>query len=181
MKITRAQLEAQIDRIPKAVMTKLTALAYNDPVWTLPELLAVSSRETNALNIEGDGGHGKGAYQIDNRSHARWLSERVGCKSGTNQPIKGHYAIERGYVPTWGAGAAKALTILNSNLTYARSRVPEGHRKATALAAYNCGAGAAVASFRRYGQPDAYTTGDDYSRDVLLRAKVIAEILAERD
>lgn len=37
-------------------------------------LFGILSRETNGQLINGDGGHGRGPWQIDDRSHARWLS-----------------------------------------------------------------------------------------------------------
>src|SRR5438309_11296947 len=40
-------------------------------VWGLPPgmLYAVGSRETNLRNVVGDGGHGHGVFQLDDRSH----------------------------------------------------------------------------------------------------------------
>lgn len=40
-------------------------------VWGLPPgmLWAVGSRETNLRNVVGDGGHGHGVFQLDDRSH----------------------------------------------------------------------------------------------------------------
>lgn len=37
-------------------------------------LFGILSRETNGQLINGDGGHGRGPWQIDDRSHASWLS-----------------------------------------------------------------------------------------------------------
>jgi hypothetical protein len=43
----------------------------------IPEILmAIASRETNMRNIIGDGGHGYGIMQIDDRSFPEW------CNSG---------------------------------------------------------------------------------------------------
>jgi soluble lytic murein transglycosylase-like protein len=52
---------------------KKAAEKYDFP----PEvLLAIASRETNMRNIIGDGGHGYGIMQIDDRSFPEW------CHSG---------------------------------------------------------------------------------------------------
>lgn len=68
MRITRDDLLAQYQRASKA-WPFITAI--NDSRKLLPCLLyAVGSRETNLRNIVGDGGHGHGMFQLDDRWHA---------------------------------------------------------------------------------------------------------------
>src|SRR3954462_7514492 len=44
-----------------------------------PEVLfGVMMRETGGRNIVGDGGHGRGLMQIDDRSHGAWLASHNG-------------------------------------------------------------------------------------------------------
>src|SRR5436189_930759 len=50
--------------------------AATDYGFPMEVLLGVASRETNMNNIVGDGGHGYGIMQIDDRSFADW------CHSG---------------------------------------------------------------------------------------------------
>lgn len=67
MRITRDDLLAQYQRASKA-WPFITAI--NDSRKLLPCLLyAVGSRETNLRNIVGDGGHGHGMFQLDDRWH----------------------------------------------------------------------------------------------------------------
>ena len=42
-------------------------------------MLAVASRETHMKNIRGDGGHGRGVFQIDDRWHPAWLARHAGA------------------------------------------------------------------------------------------------------
>jgi hypothetical protein len=51
-------------------------------------LLAIASRETNMRNIIGDGGHGYGIMQIDDRSFPEW------CNSGLWKDVNA--AIQKG-------------------------------------------------------------------------------------
>ena len=131
----------------------------------LPEgtLLAVASRETHMKNITGDGGHGRGVFQIDDRYHADWLRK--------------HGAGGSGQVPPVRDAAFYAASILAANLRSAKSHgVPENDRMRFALAAYNAGPTGALAGYRA-GAVDSRTTGDDYSADVFARRKTIATFL----
>ena len=73
---TERDLTKQFERAKKNGWIKFfksTAARYQFP----PEiLLAIASRETNMRNIIGDGGHGYGIMQIDDRSFPEW------CNSG---------------------------------------------------------------------------------------------------
>jgi hypothetical protein len=137
-------------------------------------IVAIGMRESWCKNIAGDGGHGRGWLQIDDRSHAAWLRAHAGCKSGSWDFAHGHHAIDHGYVPGCSAGASLAIDLLHGNYQYLRSH---GHAsKAGAIAAYNCGAGNALAGARR-GNVDLYTTGRDYSHWVLQVQPVVVDEL----
>ena len=73
---TERGLTKQFERVKKngcIRFFKSAAERYQFP----PEiLLAIASRETNMRNIIGDGGHGYGIMQIDDRSFPEW------CNSG---------------------------------------------------------------------------------------------------
>src|SRR5262249_36675913 len=71
--------------ITKDQLTKEVGVARNNgwlPVFTKAEkrhnlppglLLAIASRETDMQDIVGDAGHGRGLFQIDDRSHGDFL------------------------------------------------------------------------------------------------------------
>lgn len=108
-------------------------------------LLAVGSRETNLTNEVGDGGHGHGVWQLDNRSHV----------------------IPAGFDADVHQQCTTAAAMLAALIAQA------GPNLALAVAAYNTGWNNATAGLRDQGSPDAYTAGADYSRDVLDRRAAI--------
>ncbi len=112
---------------------------------------AVISRESNGRNIIGDGGHGRGLMQIDDRWHGEFLeANSEGLDPATN--------IDYG-------------TKLLRNLT----REFEGNLSA-AIAAYNQGSGNVWRRLRAGEDVDRGTTGGDYSADVLRRMELFQQI-----
>lgn len=129
-------------------------------------LLAIASRETHFRNIAGDGGHGRGVFQIDDRSHGAWLRR--------------HGAGAAGAVPSVEDAAAYAAEILAGNLAYGRSKGLSGDRLLHfAVSAYNAGAGGAWRGLTERGDPDARTAHGNYGKDVLERMALIRGILGE--
>lgn len=128
-----------------------------------PALLAgIASRETNVQNIIGDGGHGHGLMQIDDRSHGLFTSSPLALNEAAN--------ID------YGAG------VLHSYYRQALSRGLSGAAALrAAVAGYNAGAGRCIAAVLAGHDPDVYTTGHDYSRDVLDRAAAIRAALGGGD
>lgn len=122
-------------------------------------LLALGSRETGCRNIAGDGGHGRGVFQIDDRFHAAWLAA--------------HGAGDPGAVPPVADAARYAATLLAANLEYGRGHgVPAAQLLKFALSAYNAGAGGALAGLEQ-GDSDRRTAHGDYGRDVLARLEAV--------
>jgi soluble lytic murein transglycosylase-like protein len=128
-----------------------------------PEVLAaIMSRESGGgLYLKpkgpsgtGDSGHGRGLMQIDDRSHSfargsQWKDPQANINYGAK--LLADYktaAIQKGVF------AGDALKV--------------------ALAGYNCGIGRAVSSYKSTKNPDKYTTGHDYSADVLARSRLFA-------
>lgn len=97
-------------------------------------LFAVGFRETGLWNVVGDGGHGHGMFQLDDRSHT----------------------IPPGFDADVPAQAALAGEMLGGLLAWS------GNRIAWALAAYNAGRGAVVGAVQRGQSPDSVTTGGNY-------------------
>lgn len=120
---------------------------YALPRWLL---LAVGSRETNlseryTKGATGDGGHGHGVMQYDDRSHK--------IPAGFDLDARLQFTV-----------AAEMLRSLGQHF--------KGNWSA-ALAAYNAGVGA-VQRRLDHGEPvDWATTGKDYSVDVLARRDVL--------
>lgn len=128
-------------------------------------------------NIVGDGGHGRGMMQIDDRSHGGWLASVRGCRSGSSLP-RYSSALPAGRVPTISAGLGYAVALLESNVAECMRRgVHEGHRTAVAVSGYNAGITGAINSYMAHGSTpsaaDRATTGGDYAADVLERARVL--------
>ena len=118
-------------------------------------LLAVASRETNCKDVVGDFGHGRGAFQIDDRFHHDWLAQ--------------HGAAAPGRTPPVGAAAELAASMLVESLAVARTHELHGDAAAKfAASAYNAGLGGALTGLRR-GNSDLETTGHDYGADVVAR------------
>lgn len=103
-------------------------------------LFAVGSRETNLRNVIGDGGHGFGVFQRDNRS----------------------WHVGPSYLNDVRKQAEDAATLLKAN--YAALKDWKA-----ACSAYNCGLGGTRKSLAAGHDSDYRTTGKDYGRDVMAR------------
>lgn len=173
MRITSAELARQDGRLSTLARAAIARAARPHPHVDVALLKAVMSRETDMRNIVGDGGHGRGGWQIDDRWHGAWLEQVRGCRSGSSIPVY-RSARPAGRVPTISVGARKAAAILEANVEAAiRAGIPDGHRMDVAVAAYNAGMGGALRGWKTDRNPDRFTTGADYSRDVLARARIL--------
>src|SRR4051794_10071220 len=118
-------------------------------------LLAVGSRETN-LNVgftqgkTGDGGHGHGVWQYDDRFHK--------IPPGFDTDARQQADIAAGML-------AELIKHFGNNLK-------------AAMAAYNAGVGGVEKQLKNGKGPDAATTGKDYGSDVLARLDVLKNNLA---
>jgi len=127
--------------------------------WDIPVeiLLAVASRETEigtndyylANRFTGSDGHGKGIMQIDDRYHTF-----------------AHITAPNDHKAMINYGA-RFLSDLKKQF---------GNIK-DALSAYNAGPSAVQQAYLQGVDPDVYTTGGDYAKDVLRRSKIIAKQL----
>jgi soluble lytic murein transglycosylase-like protein len=115
-------------------------------------LLAVASRESNMglgldANWLGDGGAGMGLMQVDRNAHPGFAA-RHNPRNNRENVLKGAQILKA------------EINRYGGNLNYA-------------LPAYNAGSGNVNKALGRGLSPDAYTTGDDYGRDVLDRYSII--------
>jgi len=105
----------------------------------------------------GDGGHGRGLMQIDDRWHADFLE--IGD-----------------FWRNPAANIAYGCWLLKKNLLAVDAKMPgmsEKDRLRIALAGYNCGLSRAMSAAKKGNDIDAFTTGLNYSSDVLKRAEFI--------
>jgi hypothetical protein len=154
-------------------------------------LMAIASRESNMGGAEiapgvyewltrpGDNGHGFGLMQIDGRSFPSWVE--TGAWRGARAGIFQGAAVLHGKRESIVLRKGKKVTITDSRNNRQTFVMPQFHEEALeriAIAAYNCGLWAAYhASLGR--SPDRGTTGRNYSTDVLARASVFKQLLAE--
>jgi hypothetical protein len=114
-------------------------------------------------DVVGDGGHGRGLFQIDDRSHTTFLRQQ-----GANTP---------GGKPAVPAAAKYAAGLVRFNFDFGvKNGVPERDRLKFALSAYNAGAGGALEGFK-VGDSDRRTTGGDYGKAVLGRFAIYQSLL----
>jgi len=132
--------------------------ASNQFSFPVALLLAIASRESNIQNILGDGGHGRGIMQIDDRSFpdfansGRWKDPRLNILMGAR--------------------------VLSGKQRFLSQRGVDGDLlRRGSVAAYNSGEGNVLRAIRRGLSVDTFTAHRNYSADVLARAAVFAELL----
>lgn len=174
---TSGSLRAERHRLGRSGQAMIrAAIAYTrTPHMTLVLAEAIASRETGMQNIVGDGGHGRGMFQDDDRYLDAFLRSHVGCKSGSTIPIYAS-ALPKGRVPTIFAGAVQLCRTIDANIAHAkRIGVPSGRRTKFALAAYNAGLGGAERGWAM-GDADKFTAGRDYGSDTLAREHALKHL-----
>jgi len=168
--ITTAQINEQFARMkPYRVAFAHAAKVYDIPV----ELLyAIASRETNCQNIIGDGGHGHGIMQIDDRSYPDF------CHSGAWHDIDA--AIMKG-AEVFDSKRKQVTALVGhasrvSGVSFVGASLSSADLLRVATAAYNCGLWAYY-NFSHGQDVDRNSTGKDYSKDVWQRKAVFAALL----
>jgi len=155
---TAAQLTASLDRARGEGFDRICLEAEQKAGLPRGVLLAVSSRETHCRNIVGDGGHGRGAFQIDDRSHDAFLRK---------------HGVAAGGVPPLKPAAAYAAQLLLDNGRFGRQQgVKAPDLLKFSLSAYNAGAGNAIKGYKA-GDSDARTAHGNYGADVLERLRIV--------
>lgn len=157
-------------------------------------LLALGMRESGLRPVLGDHTHARGDYQIHDLFHMETLRKYPGCPAfrGTiseydklttdeqktyRHVVSGAHAGLPYHCPRFIDANRIAVTLLDINCEQAIDHgVDDQHVINVAVAAYNTGMGAAMKGYHE-GDIDKYTTGEDYSADVLLRRTNINEWL----
>jgi peptidoglycan hydrolase-like protein with peptidoglycan-binding domain len=159
MKISPDQLSQQVALARTRGWTTFIARAEKRHKLPAGFLLAIASRETNMQDICGDGGHGRGLFQIDDRFHGDWLSQHGAPGGGTTPRIKD--------------AAEFAAAMLASNVSFGQQKgVGADLLVKFAASAYNAGCGGALSGFQG-GDSDKRTAGGDYGADVIARLAAI--------
>lgn len=133
--------------------------------WKVAELLAIASRETRIRNIIGDGGHGHGLMQIDDRAFPDFIATGKALDPAANI----HF----------GAQVLKAANLwlhTKPNPALIADLFPRA-----AYAAYNTGAGNVLKSIRAGRDVDHTTAHSSYSADVRARVLVFEVFLQSRN
>lgn len=177
MNVSSADLKRQRDGLSVAAKVSIRRAVKDAPHVDVALAQAIASRETGMKNIVGDGGHGRGIVQIDDRFHGAWLASVRGCSSGSSLP-RFSSAQPAGRVPTVSAGMQYAVAMLEANVAECKRRgVSEGHRTSVAVSGYNAGITGAINAYmaheRTPAAADQATTGRDYAADVLERARAL--------
>lgn len=147
MNITERDLRAQYDR----AITNWPWIRTVENQFQVPAFLlyALGSRETNLHNVIGDGGHGRGIWQRDDRS----------------------FDIPDDYLQTPMKQAYDAASLLMGHFVYfgAVTATAQPNALTCAVAAYNAGRGGVRKALGAGKSADSVTTGGDYAVDVLER------------
>lgn len=160
---TKAGLAAEFARARAAGWDRHCAAGEQASGLPAGLLLAIASQETDMNDVVGDGGHGRGLFQIDDRFHRDFLARNGAAGPGGRPPVP--------------AAARYAAGLVRANLDFAaRNGVREPDRLKFCLSAYNAGAGGALAGYRE-GDSDRRTTGRDYGKAVLGRWAIFQELL----
>lgn len=147
--------------------------AAKDYLFPVELLVAIASRETNMRSIVGDGGHGYGLMQIDDRSYPDW------CHSGGWKDVAG--CIQKGALVLDGKreqirnGQGMTLKVGGTSFR-GQDNLSDDDLLRVAVAAYNSGLWA-YACLSRDHDPDLKTTHRNYSSDTLARAAVFRDLL----
>ncbi len=160
-------------------------------------MIALAIRESGLRNVLGDYklmgkvpilvGRARGAHQIHDEWHMPFLKSVRGCLAAKTIPeftrlnwipIPGTNAGMRGMCPSWEDGTRYAIKILNGHIDKARDKGVTSRVDLVriAIASYNCGFARAYQAYID-GDVDAPTTGDNYSRDTLMRRDEVREWL----
>jgi peptidoglycan hydrolase-like protein with peptidoglycan-binding domain len=159
MPISQADMKRQMAAARSKGWDSICARAEQSKGLQPGLLLAIASRETDMSDVVGDAGHGRGLFQIDDRSWPEWLGAHGAARAGTKPPVND--------------AARLAAAIVSDNLAFGRRNgVADPDLLKFALSAYNAGPGGAIKGYRE-GDSDLHTTGNDYGADVLGRLELV--------
>lgn len=185
MTLTKAQVKTQYERAKRQGWLPFfiaSAEKHTRNYFDAADLMGIGSRETELdprwLTKPGDGGNGFGLMQADKRSFAEWIK--------TGEWKQADKSIEMGAIvlmKKWddvqycvGLRCTVTSSKNGKRYTFTGKDVKGVVAQRVTIASYNAGRWAHYAVSN--GQDvDAYTTGKDYSKDVMRRAAKFRELL----
>jgi hypothetical protein len=179
MNATRSQIITQYERAKRLGWIPHFLAAekqHTKGYFDAADLMGIGSRETNLdpkwLKKAGDGGHGYGLMQADDRSFPGWIAtgEWHNAESGIH---KGAEIL----MMKWRdmeACVGKRVTVKGKGFT--GPKLYGFKAQQAVISSYNCGRWALYAAANGK-DVDAYSTGHDYSLDVITRARIFRELL----
>ena len=184
MNITKAEITKQSNRAKRLgwlpYFTEAVA-TITSGYFDVSDLLAVSSRETNLdpkwLAKKGDGGHGAGLLQADDRSFPvftkgdGWRDARTGILFGAKVLMQKWHDYE--------SNIGKRLTVKSSKggtFRYTAQKADGADAQKLVISSFNCGRWSQYALASNQDL-DKYSTGGDYAADVMVRARIFRELL----
>jgi soluble lytic murein transglycosylase-like protein len=133
----------------------------------------------------GDGGHGRGLMQIDDRYWTNWLAQNDWTDPYTNikqgaliwQQKRNFFMSQGSGTVNITAGQAAKLNAVSGPYPDPRPIYDDAALNQAATAAYNAGEGGVLAALAAGMDPDLMTTGKNYSNWVLAQVGVVANSL----
>jgi hypothetical protein len=181
MNASKAQLRIQYDRAKRLGWVGhfiAAEKAHTKNYFDAADLMGIGSRETNLdpkwLTKPGDGGHGYGLMQADDRSFPGWIEtgEWQHAESGIHKGAEILMMKWRDMEDNAGKKlSVKGHAFVGPHLTGFKAQQ-------AVIASYNCGRWALYCAAMGK-DPDTYTTGKDYSSDVMARAAIFRSFLAQ--
>jgi|GEM_PF-2456066 len=170
---TRAQLQQELDSLlsQRELLEAFRSAATTYDV-RLSLLLAIASRESAMGQLIGEDGYALdgsnredvGIMQINLKAHPEYAAR---FRTGYDVYENIHY------------GARVLRSLMRHPGLVRRARPGIRSVLPLAVSAYNTGPGAVMRAIDRGYEPDRYTTGGDYGRDVMERAVLLRELLAD--
>jgi hypothetical protein len=158
-KISREVAAQQLERATTNGWIPFFTEAAETFSFPLEILLGIASRETNIKNIDGDGGHGRGIMQIDDRAFPEFANSSH-SKDPRHNILKG-------------------AEVLNGKRRFLSKKGVTGDLLLRAsVAAYNAGEGRVIQRIRKGESVDSVTAHGDYSADVLARSGIFKNLLS---
>lgn len=164
-------LEKQFKRLSNAGWMPFFTKAGADYLFDPLLLISIASRETNIRNIVGDGGHGYGIMQIDDRSFPDWCHSGV-WKDPEQAILKGAHVLD-GKRNNVRLNQGKKVAF-GSNSFVGKPDLSEDEILEITISSYNCGWWAYY-NVSKGRDVDASSTGKDYCRDTLNRLAVFKQ------
>lgn len=185
MNVSKAEIKKQFNRAKAKDWLPYFEEAANEITagyFDAADLMGIASRETNLdprwLTKAGDRGHGYGLMQADVRSFPEWISSGK-WRDAREGILKGAEILMQKLADTQDSIGKRrsAKSSKTSKLSWFTGKDVRGvELQQVTIAAYNAGRWGhyAVSNDR---DADTYTTGKDYSSDVIARAREFRALL----